>query len=227
MHACNTWFLVCNQQSSLAPYMMMGAAAKPCAKGESRTLGAESTCLAELGNKPKKKQILTLVVPRVVTSKVDDRRTVSHIDPTLFGPRAVCTYSLLFFLLPAPSSSCAFLSVSFSQAQGPSSRQCSLPRSQRRWHEISRISTLRPEHRAVRCVRATGQKVLCVTRNLKHPPTACIRASTFASFFFLAPSATTHGQTGRYSSLSPRHFLFFFFYRVCTLVSLAVSWLRN
>lgn len=88
--------------------------------------------------------------------------------------------------------------------------------------EICRISALRPGHRAVRCRRAAGQKVLCVTYNLKHPPAACIRASTddFCLLFFcscsIRHSIWTDGPI--LLSLSPHSpFLIFFFSFLRTL----------
>lgn len=89
--------------------------------------------------------------------------------------------------------------------------------------EICRISALRPGHRAVRCRRAAGQKVLCVTCNLKHPPAACIRASTddfclLLFLFLLHPPQSIWTDGPILLSLSPHsHFLIFLFSFLRTL----------
>lgn len=98
--------------------------------------------------------------------------------------------------------------------------------------EICRISALRPGHRAVRCRRAAGQKVLCVTCNLKHPPAACIRASTddFCLLFFCSCSIRhrAYGQTGRYSFLSlPTVIFLFSFFPFSVLCIIMAEKLRS
>lgn len=231
MHACMEHLFLVRNQQSFGPLYDDGGRRQALCKGECRTLGAESTCLAGLGNKPKKIRFPTDVVPRVVTSRVDDRRTglslalIQRVQPSFFplSPRVVCQRHRR---RGAPSDL-----LSLRRKDHHHDNALSLVH-KAVGDEICRISALRPEHRAVRCRRAAGQKALCVTCNLKHPPAACIRASTddfclLFFFFVLAPSATTHGQTGRYSFLSLPTVIFLFSFFPFSVLCIMAEKLRS